>query len=114
MAGYRESKINITKEINPYVAGNLVTPAVLGGGVLLFGLAGVLLLPAAGVSGLAGFIVDFTSGAAWNLTPERIEVTLQHASNLSHPELVVTIIYEGGIRRVLRSPLEPEPAFAGR
>jgi hypothetical protein len=114
MTGYRENRINISKEINPYVAGNLVTPVVLGGGVLLFGLAGIFLLPAAGVSGLVGFIMDFTSGAAWNLTPERIEVTLQRASNLSHPELVVTIIYEGGIRRVLRAPLEPEPAFAGR
>jgi hypothetical protein len=113
MVGYRENKINISREINPYTGLNLLG-LLVGGGVFVFGTT-VIAVGAIGFAGtIAGFVADFSSGAAWNLTPERIEVTLQRASNLSHPELVVTIIYEGGIRRVLRAPLEPEPAFAGR
>jgi len=80
MPGYREARIQIRKEFNP-----------------------IAILSAA--AGLFGAFIDLATGAAWNLTPERIEVTLVEVTDSSHPEAMVTIIYEGGLKRVIEVPL---------
>lgn len=82
MTGYRESRIQITKEFNP-----------------------VAVLSVA--AGMLGIFVDLATGAAWNLKPERIVVTLQRA-HLGNPEAVINILYSDGRTRVIRVPMVPE------
>ena len=55
MDGYRDQEMFISKDFNMYVAGNLIC-----GGPL-------------------GLVIDFVSGALWNLDPEEIYVSLDTA-----------------------------------
>lgn len=86
MPGYKEKRIEITHKFNPVS--------------VLSVLAGVL-----------GVFVDLASGAAWNLDPQRIFITMESAALYnggSRPEIVVTVEYEDGSTKVIRKALEPE------
>mgnify|MGYP001774218000 CR=1 FL=1 len=84
LSGYKEKRVEIGKEFNPVAVLSI--------------LAGVL-----------GIFVDLATGAAWNLVPERIFVTLSTAT-LSSPEVIITVEYQNGFTKVIKEPLVAEEA----
>ena len=84
LPGYKPQKVFLTKDINLYFFGNLI-----------FG-------------GLIGLIVDYSTGAMWDIIPDFIHVSLETASlgEQSQPYARLELIHRGIPTQSVSVPLE--------
>lgn len=87
--GYQEQTVPITQSFNSWVIGNIVCGGIPGG------------------------VVDFLTGAAWNLEPSQVSVTLRQASNgtSSMVFVVFATMDEAGQVRSMAVPMIPDSGF---
>lgn len=86
LEGYQEQSVPITQSFNTWVIGNIVCGGIPGG------------------------VVDFLTGAAWNLEPSQVSVTLRQASNGAESMVFVVFatVDEAGQVRSMAVPMIPE------